>query len=212
MSFVEQLIDWSYYSLLVNDEARDYFSGRGVSEEQWERHRLGFIPEQFIVNPDDDKDHCENCFNKDKTFEWCDSCRYINWSSKFSKTSDGINRDIGVRIIGSVVLPLTTYSGKIIGFQIRNLHEKVYDTFLIKERPEPFFFGIGPNVDLIWRTKEISLVEGPFDQLIFERLVKPNVVALTTNSVSRLQLRFLTRFVNRINLCLELDSAGRKGV
>jgi DNA primase len=67
-------------------------------------------------------------------------------------------------------------------------------------------------MESIWATREVTLVEGPPDHLIFERLVAPNVLALTTNAVSSMHFGFLHRFVNKVNLCMDLDSAGRDGV
>ena len=64
----------------------------------------------------------------------------------------------------------------------------------------------------IWSSREVWLVEGPFDQQLIERLVSPNVIALTTSSTSTLQMKFLKRFVKKIYLCLDLDKAGRDGV
>ena len=53
---------------------------------------------------------------------------------------------------------------------------------------------------------------GSWDHLIYERLVGNNVLGLTTSGVSKLQLRFLRRFVKRIIMALDMDMAGRKGV
>ncbi len=44
-----------------------------------------------------------------------------------------------------------------------------------------------------------------------ERLVAPNVLALTTSGFNKQQLKFLHRFVGTVNLCLDLDKAGRDG-
>ena len=50
------------------------------------------------------------------------------------------------------------------------------------------------------------------DQLVFERLAYSNVIALTTSAVGKDQARFLRRFVDRVNLCLDDDQGGRKGI
>jgi DNA primase len=67
-------------------------------------------------------------------------------------------------------------------------------------------------MDAIWSSKEAWLVEGPPDQLVLERLVAPNVIALTTSAIGKLQVLFLRRFVRTVNLCLDMDAGGRKGV
>jgi DNA primase len=91
------------------------------------------------------------------------------------------------------------------------LKDKVYDTFLIARRPEGFFFGIGPNIGHIWTSREIWLSEGPFDHLLLERLVAKNSVALATNAVGPMHMRFLKRFVDTVNFCGDQDKAGREG-
>lgn len=217
--FIEQFIEWSHKNLFDNDEAIGYLRGRGVSESQWVKHKLGYISGNFLVDETRDPEHNEKCLDKEHRSLWCDSCRYNWWSSSWVETGDKYDdgepkkkRVIGNRIKGSIVLPLTTYSGGIVGFQIRSLVDKSYDTFALKRRPEAYFFGLGPNVDRIWSTRSIFLVEGPFDALVFERLVNPNVVALTTNKVNKLQIKFLRRFVDTVYLLLDLDAAGVDGV
>jgi DNA primase len=132
----------------------------------------------------------------------------VKWSSSY----ENHDRIVGARVVGNIVLPLTSYSGTSVGFQVRSIREKAYDSFTIKRRPEGYFFGIAPNVGRVWSTKEVTLVEGPFDQLIYERLVDRNVVALTTSVIGKLQTRFLYRFVRTVNMCLDVDAAGRDGV
>lgn len=212
MSFVDDFIRWAQTGLSSSDEARTFLLGRGVSEEQCERHRIGYAFGDFGVNPSLDPNHNQHCGDRDHKGVWCDSCRYANWSAEWVGSGDGPKVPIqGRRISGSIVLPLTNYAGKCVGFQIRKLEEKSYDTFTIKHRPEGYFFGISQSINSIWSRKEAWMVEGPFDQLILERLVTPNVVGITTSAPGKLQTLFFTRFVNTLNSCLDLDAAGRKG-
>ena len=66
-------------------------------------------------------------------------------------------------------------------------------------------------MDEIWRRREVALVEGPFDLGVFERLVPVPVLALTTNAVNPMQMKFLRRFVQRVYMCTDRDKAGRDG-
>jgi DNA primase len=212
--FIEQFTSWANSQLEYSDAAKEYLLGRGISKEQWAKHKLGFVGGDFDIDPSTDKDHGSTCDDYDKKYLWCDSCRYRSWSSVWEAPEDGGKKicHVGRRIIGGIVFPLTSYSQNIVGFQIRSLERKEYDTFVLKRRPEGYFFGIGPNIESIWSTREAVLVEGPTDQLIFERLVRPDVIALTTSGAGILQVNFLKRFVRRIYLCLDMDDAGRKGV
>ena len=207
---LDHFLDWAHHNLLESEDARSYMLGRGVSQEQWSRHKLGFVAGDYDVDPTIDPAHGDNCADCEKRHLWCDSCRYRQWSSAWEET-DGIRkRHVGRSIVGSVVFPLTSYSGQFVGFQTRAIKVKEYNTFALSRRPEGYFFGIGPNMEAIWDSKSIWLVEGPGDQLIIERLLAKNSVALTTAGVSAAQMRFLRRFVQKIYLCLDLDETGRK--
>jgi len=214
LTFVDRFLDWAHNGLLENEDAQAYLRGRGISSEQWDRHRLGFVSGGFDVDPREDPAHGDACFDREKKHLRCDICHYRSWSAVWEE-QEGEERRImrvGHRILNSVVFPLTTYTGATIGFQIRSIVEKSYDTFALRRRPEGYFFGASAAMESIWATKEVWLVESPGDQLLIERLVAPNVLALTTSAVNKIQTRFLGRYVDTVNLCLDLDKAGRDGV
>jgi len=213
LSFIYSFLEWANYSLFENDEALEYILGRGVSKDQCRQHKLGFVPECFETSSIKDPNHShEICRDKFKNYLWCDSCRFIRWSSLYDGEGNSQEYKIGKRIIGHIVLPLTDYSGSCIGFQVRSLTNKSYDTFVIRRRPFGYFFGTSVSIHSIWAKKSVILTEGAFDQLLMERLIAPNVLALTTSTVGRTQAKFLHRFVNTIYWCADLDNAGRKGL
>jgi len=215
LGFVDEFVEWANRGLDESDEAQEYLLGRGVSKEQWAKHRIGFTTGNFSVDPSRDPGHDPSvCGDTDKKHLWCDSCRYMRWSSTWEEIEGSPLKlqVVGGRISHSIIFPLTNYASQIVGFQVRSLDVKSYDTFVVTRRPEGYFFGIGPNMDAIWASKEVWLVEGSADQLIFERLVAPNVLALTTSTIGKFQVLFLHRFVRTVNLCLDLDAAGRQGV
>lgn len=213
MGLIDKFLDWSHQCLLDNDEAQSYLLGRGISKEQWIRHRIGFTGGDYDADPQQDPNHSDICLNKDTRHLRCDACHYRSWSSTWEGEEGKFKEQhVGKRISNGIVFPLTTYSGIYVGFQVRSIVEKSYDTFVVGRRPEVYFFGTAAAMESIWATREVTLVEGPPDHLIFERLVAPNVLALTTNAVSSMHFGFLHRFVNKVNLCMDLDSAGRDGV
>ena len=211
---VNAFLQWANHALMESDRAKEYLQGRGISVDQMATHSLGYVPGDYDVDSRQDPDHNEACTDREKKHLWCDSCRYRNWSSTWEAPEEGapkVQRP-GRRIADSVVFPLTSYSGQRVGFQIRSLERKEYDTFAIRRRPEGYFFCSPHNIAEIWSTGEASIVEGPGDHLVYERLVTPGVLGLTTSGASKLQLRFLKRFVKRIFLVLDMDKAGRDGV
>ncbi len=214
MSFLNRFLERSYDHLLDDDDAQAFLRGRGISAEQWEKHSLGYVGGFFDVSPEEDVNHNSDCGDKEKKHNWCDICRFRRWSSSWVEVEGQPLKEQRVcgRISGGAVFPLTSYSGSVVGFQVRSIREKSYDTFLLKDRPEGYFFGASAAIESIWQTGEVTLVEGAPDALLYDRLVGPNVLAITTSAVSKLQSRFLKRFVKKVNLCLDLDKAGREGV
>jgi DNA primase len=213
VTVVDDFVDWASGNLEENDSAVAYLRGRGVSVEQFARHRLGYVAGDFDRDPSGDPAHGAACRDQEAKSTHCDSCRFNRWTTKWEEV-DGESRKIrrvGRRIVGSVVLPLTTYSGRLAGVQVRSVLEKDYDTFLLKRRPEGYFFGLAPNVDRIWSSKSVFLVEGPFDQLVFERLVSRNVLSMTTNTLGTMQAVFVRRFASRVYTLLDRDAGGRDG-
>lgn len=214
MTVIDSFVEWANAGLLQSDEAIDYVRGRGVSEDQIARHRIGYAIGDYHPDTKFDLGHDENvCKDKSKDHLWCDTCRFIRWSSEWKENEEGLRtRIVGRRIAGCVVFPLTSYSGSLVGVQMRSIREKQFDSFTLNRRPEGYFFGIGSNLDTIWKTRRASVVEGPFDHLVWERLIGPNVIGLTTNAPGLHHIRFFRRFVDVIDLCLDNDKAGREGV
>jgi DNA primase len=211
---VDAFLDWAYHGLTESEKARDYLQGRGISDAQMSAHRLGYVGDDYNVDSSQDAHHGEACSDREKKHLWCDSCHFRSWSSAWEAEEEGGPKKQfpGRRIRDSVVFPLTSYSGSHIGFQIRHLDRKEYDTFALHRRPEGFFFCNQANVSAVWASQTAVLVEGPGDHLIYERLVGTNVMGLTTSGVSKSQIRFLRRFARKIVLLLDMDIAGRHGV
>lgn len=212
--FLDSFLEWSSGCLGDSDEGRSYLLGRGVSDDQIARHRIGYAGGDYVPEIARDPEHGVACGDLDRKREWCDSCRFLRWSTRWEKESEDDQQKTplpGRKLNGCVVFPLTSYSGSLVGIQIRSLAEKEYDTFLLKRRPEGYFFGTSTAVSSIWARKEVFLVEGAPDHLILERLVAPNVLALTTSAPSFDQVRFVRRFASSVNMCLDMDKAGRDG-
>lgn len=214
---LDRLIEWAHQSLLASEEAQEYLLSRGVSPDQWSRHNLGFTGGCFAPDPKDDPRHNEVCGDRDRKRLWCDTCRYLWWSAKWVREdeNDESSRKVplyGGRIENSIVLPLTSYAGSNVGIQTRSIIEKQYDTYALSRRPEGYFFGSGACIHTVWSRRSVFLVEGPFDHLIFERLVAPNVLSLTTNAPGLSQINLIRRFANVVYCCLDNDKAGKEGL
>jgi DNA primase len=207
-NFLDYLIDYANQSLPDSTEALDYLGGRGVNSDLISSFKLGFLEDGFITDVKRDERHSDECYDPDSKNKWCDSCRFNKWS--VSQDASG-NWIAGGKLSGVLVYPLTSYSGRIFGIQIRSLKEKNYDTYMLKHRPEATFFGLAPQMMQIWNEKSVAVAEGPFDMLTIKRFTGLPVLALNTNSLNHSQITFIRRFANRVYLFLDKDEAGRNG-
>lgn len=214
-SCLEPFVSWAHACLMESDEADAYLLGRGVGESQRIRHRLGYVAGDYSMNPESDPGHGEACSDRDKRSSWCDSCSFLRWMTKWESPpgEEGGPKvpRVGRKFLDHIVLPLTSYSGSLVGVQVRSRVDKVYDSFFLKRRPEGYFFGTAAAMDSIWSQRSAFLVEGSFDHLVIERLVCPNVLAVTTSTPGLMQIRFINRFLDRVYLCFDEDKAGRLG-
>lgn len=197
MNFLTDFVHFCSNHLMHSVDGMSYLRSRGSTKEQWSSYLVGFTPSFYEIDPSVDAKHDDTCET-----DPCDACRFIEWSGYHSNSPN---------ISDCVLYPLTGYSGSIYGIQVRSIARKRYDTFVLKRRPESTFFGLGPSSFRIFSTKKVMLCEGPSDMLVLQRLVYPDVLALTTNTTNLSQQRFLDRFVDTIYLVLDLDKPGRDG-
>ncbi len=191
MSFLDEFVEWSNRGIFDSEVAINYISSRGVSIDQVRSHSIGYASSRFHVN----KEFCI-CDNRS-----CDVCRFSYWNIKnFSDDNSG-----------RIIFPITTYTGKIVGVQTRSITEKSYNSFYVNRRPESHFFGLSRSINDIWYRQAIILTEGPFDQLIMERLVSPMAVSVLTSEISPSHAIFIRRFVKTIFSCFDNDRAGVNG-
>lgn len=204
MSFLQDFISWSRSNLESDAEAFDYITNRGINESVISRMSLGSVTSDFFVDVSSDPHHDpKRC--KDRLLR-CDSCRFEAWSHIYTP-----GESFSPKLIGSVVMPLTTYSGSIYGIQVRHTKEKVFDTFVLKRRPESYFFGIGPNIESIFNQKAVFVTEAPFDCMTLQSCGFSNCISICTNSVSSEQAKTIIRFSQKVYTCFDSDLAGRSG-
>lgn len=116
----------------------------------------------------------------------------------------------GARLEDMFVLPLTTITGVVKGFQFRHVdrERKGYTDYFLSQ-DEPAMFGLAQAVPSMWDTENVFLVEGAFDLFPIQRHV-PWVFATMTAKVTVPVARVLRRFVRRVWLGYDMDARGRK--
>ena len=197
MTFLDRMVHHFHLKLLESSEGRDYLMGRGSSDDQWSRHQIGFVDEQWIPESDLDPGHSEECEETPS----CDSCKFIKWAGGESSW----------KLNDRVIYPITTYSGAVCGIQTRSIKEKLYDTFTLSKRAEAHFFMTAGSMSSLYKNRYVVLTEGPSDALVAERMLNLPTLSVLTNSLNVNQARFIDRFVDTIYLMFDNDQAGRDG-
>ncbi|HBB76389.1 MAG: DNA primase [Candidatus Levybacteria bacterium RIFOXYA1_FULL_41_10] len=114
---------------------------------------------------------------------------------------------------GRLIFPLTDHRGNILGFSGRVLDDHDSPKYInTKETPVyhkgSTFFGIDRALDEIKKAGEAVLMEGEFDVISSFREGIKNAVAIKGTALTDEQSIFLSRFAQKIILCLDQDEAG----
>lgn len=135
---------------------------------------------------------------------------YLN-SAYPDGVSDDFNRWAkgGERLDDVLVLPLTTATGTIQGFQFRHVDRdrKGYMSFM-PYKEEALLFGLAEAMPHVWATGSIWLVEGAFDLFPIQRHF-PGVVATLTAKVPESLVQVMRRLVGTVWVGYDADAAGK---
>lgn len=147
MNWLDNLTTYAQKSL--GDREREVLWGRGVSDEQIETYRLGYL-EDGLPN----LDLCPDTFRA-----WSDDGRKLKDVFLLPMTNTQ-NQVLGVQ------------------FRYVDRSRKGYMDFLADDE-EVSLFGLGPAMPHIWRTKSVWLVEGGFDLFPIQRVHPQTVATMT---------------------------------
>lgn len=161
----------------LNERVRDALYGRGVSDDQIDAYRIGYLDRLL---PDLE--------GADDFLRWCKG---------------------GEKLDGVLVLPLTTTTGAVRGFQFRYVDRarKGYQSFM-PYKEEALLFGLGQAMPHVWQTESIWLVEGAFDLFPIQRHF-PGVVATLTAKVPEPLVRVMRRLVQTVWVGYDADPTGK---
>lgn len=178
--FLKILIDKLYESIFRYEDALNYLKSRHVTEEEISLFRIGY---SRVVVPVNDGTEDYNCF--------------------VSETHKG--RDFESKI----VFPLLDMLGNPVGLLGRSLTTKEFKLFITPEgKYTGVFFGLFQALPLVYQSKRVFTVEGPFDFLAF-RKVFANVVATLTAELTESQHDILSLFAKEIVTVFDSDKPGR---
>lgn len=125
-----------------------------------------------------------------------------------SETGKRFNRQYRGTLEGRVIIPLYNCSGALRGILTRAWEERMFSTFYLDGWEEDaVLFGMPQNLQAIWETKTVFLVEGSFDFFPVQR-VFPNTLSPLTAKLSQNQLRFLRRWAKNVVFLFDRDKKG----
>lgn len=128
---------------------------------------------------------------------------------KFGKTGRGEG------LTGYLVVPMYSPLGEVIGFEARNIHQKIIRDYRLPEAAHhPFWLGTRRAVQKMWAGGDVWVVEGFFDLCPMEWVIPETdaILASVTAKLSPAHVEFLRRFCRgTVNMVYDRDAGGRKG-
>ncbi|PIQ76262.1 DNA primase [Candidatus Peregrinibacteria bacterium CG11_big_fil_rev_8_21_14_0_20_49_14] len=180
--------------------AKEYVKKRGIPAEQQDQFGIGFAPDSFS-----------------ETYEYL-------LKQGFSKTEIldaglGVQKDLSEgriydRFRNRLMFPIHDHQGKIVAFGGRTLGDD--DAKYINSSEGPLYhksailYGFHYAKDSMRLEQKVVVVEGYFDVLACHRVGVTNVVAASGTAFTVEHVKLLKRYVEKIVLCLDQDTAGRK--
>lgn len=194
-----------FYKYVLNSHpkgkrALDYLlKDRGLKEETITKFEIGYSP--------DTPDALPKYLSERKMIS-------LNDLDKAGLIARGRNR-IFDRFGGRVIFPLFDHRGEVVGFAGRLLPWDKRESGKYINSPETpayhkskVLYGLNLTKGEIKSSKYAIIVEGELDMISSWQNGVKNVVAIKGSAVTEEQIRLLSRFTNRVVLCLDSDFAG----
>ena len=184
--YLDPLINQASSALENYPEALAYLRGRGITEEEAKKFRLGFTstPRLPVTSDEDYKVIMEET----KKLYFVRKKLLIPLENSMGLSNGMITRDIGPDI------------------------EHRYHQYLTKEASEiGAFFGLAQALPFILQEGVVFVVEGAIDCITMAKLF-PNTVSSLTSFINEGQMWQLRMLADTIVMVFDPDKAGRKGV
>ncbi len=198
-------LDFYHYLLTEHKsgaQAREYLNTRKMGEKIWQTFKLGFAPDQ--------RDALTNYLLKRKHFK-LEELLEVGLSTR---TRSGVIDFFWNRLM----FPLYDHRDNVVGFAGRLLipsdHGPKYintKETLIYHKGQTFF-AIQVTKEHLRKTNQAILVEGEFDALTCFQAGITNVLAVKGTALTEQQVTLLSRYVNKVTMCFDGDSAGQEAI
>ncbi len=180
--------------------ARQYLSGRGLSDETIREFRIGFAPDSgFLL-----KDRLKNDFNDE----------LLRASGLFS-SKEGAEANQYSKFRNRITFPIAQENGKIIAFTARSLAQDDKSGPKYLNSPETPLYSKSHVLYNLDKAKEpirklgyAVIVEGQMDCISVYAAGFRNVIASSGTAFTETQVRLLKRFTDQIVVNFDPDTAG----
>lgn len=201
-----EVTTWFHANLLKLPEAvqaRQYLQSRGFSKETILRWKIGYAPASWQA-----------------LSEWAISCGFsyqeLLHSGLVSRGKGAAN--LYDRFRERIMFPICSTSGEVIAFSGRIMRHSLSDGKYLNSPDTPLFskrrvlFGLDKTKHALIRSEEAVVCEGQIDLISCFEAGIHNVVSPQGTVLSQEQVRLLKRYVKRVLLCFDADSAGKKAI
>jgi DNA primase len=204
--------------------AREYLTGRGLSEEVIKAFRIGYAPDSgFLLKDRLKKDFEEELLRDSGLFSWKQSeetqrppSHDATQESASHKPSAGLQAMYS-RFRNRVMFPIANETGRIIAFTGRTLatDEKAGPKYLNSPETAIYsksrvLFNLDQAKEPIRKLDYAILVEGQMDCISVYAAGFHNVIASSGTAFTELQARLLGRFSKNVVVNFDPDTAGAK--
>lgn len=201
----QQVALWYHHQLLRSPEAaaaRNYLKGRGFSREIAIAWQIGYAPVGWEVTK---KWGLAAGFSKEELLT----------GGLLLERSPGNQYD---RFRDRLMFPIRNDYGEVIGFSGRTLSQETKEAKYLNSPETPLFhkgkilFGLDKSKRALIQTGEAIVMEGQIDLIAAFEHGCQHVVAPQGTAFTAEQAHLLKRFVARVILCFDADTAGKNAV
>jgi len=168
------------------------------------------------ITPEDELLY-EYCLGRGFKEEWFEEYKVLKWvPPKYMIENEDfckIYYPKGEKLRDSIIFPFFDHTGDLIGFESRNVVDKLQLKFKFKEGA--IILGLNKQaLTRIWEGCNLWVVEGAFDLIALRWITDDLVFATGTASFSKHLLNILNRYFNRefiINILYDNDPPGIRG-
>ncbi len=112
----------------------------------------------------------------------------------------------------SFILIIRDWSGRVVGFQARDVTQKGYETYPVYDiHISPLMWGADRAAKTVWQSRRLVLVEGCLDALACYLGGGEDIVATLMARPSKSALKWIDRLADHVICFYDMDEPGRDG-